>query len=584
MSNSNLKSFDNFYADLAQSSYHGRPVVFPYESLTKDQRKKLDSGDSILFDFSKNKKYKQTEKDPVTGAEVEVEREVIGGGKDLDHEGRVYLHPDPDLHTVEETTTLKLPNPNGGYHEETYITNSYQKGLMTDEKAGFNSYFLTDSEELGSKTTKAYMAIRGSDGMRLETWNDWVDNDANFAFNHSRIPQAKLATVAMRERIKEIKEKAPDNVKMDVAAHSLGTMVSVQGLAGLSVEELKTIGQVVLLDGPDTRKSLKNMNVSKEVYDELNARITYYLNPFDIVSMLNRENTIYNLENPNQEPLEKPLGTAHVVVPLHYTAFFKMDESSHDFGVMQMDTSGNYLVASKDFHPELLKAGEKLARLEQKFLNSLRSKGYSDNVALTVMTKLTQMIVSPTMTALESSELAMESRQFVEEYGRIISEARKESIEWDKKAIADYKNQLSNSKLTGEKRIELQTKLLQTAAQLASFGVEDCDMRVGKLLDDTKEKLQTTVSQATETAYSMATHLSHSEVDQMLSDFTIDNFWDEAVYTDTKAESTNFRNSIDQLSVTLVRGASLLNKVDSQSAESFNALLEETKNVWRTPW
>lgn len=65
------------------------------------------------------------------------------------------------------------------------------------------------------------------------------------------------------------------------------------------MEELKTIGQVVLLDGPDTRKSLKNMNVSKEVYDELNARITYYLNPFDIVSMLNRENTIYNLENPN---------------------------------------------------------------------------------------------------------------------------------------------------------------------------------------------------------------------------------------------------------------------------------------------
>ena len=316
----------------------------------------------------------------------------------------------------------------------------------------------------------------------------------------------------MRERIKEIKEKAPDNVKMDVAAHSLGTMVSVQGLAGLSVEELKTIGQVVLLDGPDTRKSLKNMNVSKEVYDELNARITYYLNPFDIVSMLNRENTIYNLENPNQEPLEKPLGTARVVVPLHYTAFFKMDESSHDFGVMQMDTSGNYLVASKDFHPELLKAGEKLARLEQKFLNSLRSKGYSDNVALTMVTKLTQMIVSPTMTALESSELAIESRQFVEEYGR------------------------------------------------------------------------TTVSQATETVYSMATHLSRSEVDQMLSDFTIDNFWDEGVYTDTKAESTNFRNSIDQLSVTLVRGASLLNKVDSQSAESFNALLEETKNVWRTPW
>ena len=54
MTNSNLKTFDNFYADLAQAAYTGRPVKFPYESQKKNDREVLDSGQSLEFDFSKD--------------------------------------------------------------------------------------------------------------------------------------------------------------------------------------------------------------------------------------------------------------------------------------------------------------------------------------------------------------------------------------------------------------------------------------------------------------------------------------------------------------------------------------------------
>ena len=83
MSNSNLKTFDNFYADLAQSAYTGRPIKFPYNSLTRDRQKKLDSGYSIPFDFSQ---------DVVYG------KEITPGGKKLDNDGKVYLQPDPESH------------------------------------------------------------------------------------------------------------------------------------------------------------------------------------------------------------------------------------------------------------------------------------------------------------------------------------------------------------------------------------------------------------------------------------------------------------------------------------------------------
>ena len=67
----------------------------------------------------------------------------------------------------------------------------------TDEKAGFNAYFLTDTPTLGKDTQKTYMAIRGSYGFNLDklsvqgikalNLNDWVVNDAQFAINNIHI-------------------------------------------------------------------------------------------------------------------------------------------------------------------------------------------------------------------------------------------------------------------------------------------------------------------------------------------------------------------------------------------------------------
>ena len=284
MTNSNLKTFDNFYANLAQSAYLGRPVKFPYESQKKYDRDVLDSGQSLEFDFSKDAEFYN---------KITKKLEITPGGKKLPHGGKVYLQPDPDLHDVYKITTVPVPDTNG-MRQEPHRTKLYQKGLLTDEKAGFNAYYLTDTPTLTKDTTKTYMAIRGSDAISYENWNDWIDNDAKFALNHIHIPQAKLATAGMKAKIAEMREKAP-NATMDITGHSIGTIVSAQGVAGLSDEELEKIGKVVLFDGPDTTKSLKEMGLSDEKIKKISEKIEYYVNPFDIVGMLNREHTITKL-------------------------------------------------------------------------------------------------------------------------------------------------------------------------------------------------------------------------------------------------------------------------------------------------
>ena len=558
MTNSNLKTFDNFYADLAQSSYRGRPIRFPYESLSEKNKAKLDSGTSIPFDFSQDVVYK---------------KEITPGGKNLPHNGKVYLQPDPDLHDVYKITTVPVPDTNG-MRQEPHKTKLYQKGLLTDDEAGFSAYYLTDTPTLTNDTTKTYMTIRGSDAIRKENWKDWVDNDAQFARNHIHTPQAKLATVGMKTKIAEMREKAP-NATMDIAAHSLGTIVSAQGVAGLTDEELEKIGKVVLFDGPDTTKSLRKMGLSDEKIKKISEKIEYYVNPFDVVGMLNREHTITKLPGDSDEPLKKPVGKVNVLVPLHYTQITD-PESSHDFGVFQSDGKGNLLTASEDFHPELLRAGEKLARLIATTLDVLRNLGVDENVASNVLNAIMRgEIVNKAAIGYGFYE------NFKTEYSKIVEEARKESIKWDREAIPRYQEQLRDGNLTGEKRILVRAQLLQTAGQLANFDMEDKVKSVKTLLSDAKEDIQNMIKETRQTAFDMVGYLSSSEVTNLLSGFDTTSFWDEGVASDTKTAATSFLTQIEQLGESLVKASGSFETIDTDSAEDFNNLLADVKQTWR---
>ena len=579
MTKSNLKNFDNFYADLAQSAYTGRPSNFPYDSQSDSDKMLLDSGQSLYFNFSQDAKFYNNDTK---------EWEVTPGGKNFDQDdksnqddkinGKVYLQPDPDLHTVEETMDLQVPSPNGGYHKETDVFNRYQKGLLTDEKAGFNAYYLTDTPTLGKDTKQTYLSIRGSDGMRLANWNDWVDNDAQFAINHIHIPQAKLATKGMKVKIAEMSEKAP-NAKMDIAAHSLGTMVSVQGIAGLNAQELEKVGKVVLFDGPDTTKSLKKMGLSDEKIKKISEKIEYYVNPFDMVSMLNREYTIAHLPEDGEQFHVRgeggPVGKVNIVVPLYYTQSFD-SESAHDFGVFQGDGKGSFLTASADYHPELLRAGEKLARLIAKTLDALRKLGVDEETASNIFNSLMKGDL-PDRAVLGYAFY----HQFETEYKEIIRVARLESMAWDREAFTRYQEQLGNGHLTGEDRILVRARLLQTAAQLAIFEMEDKVKHVQTLLSDAKEFVQNTVKDTSTEAMGMVTYLSGTEVMSLLADFNVSSFWDDTIESNTKTSANGFLTEIKQLGTTLVRASGDFAAVDTQQAEDFNNLLADVKGTWR---
>ena len=170
---SNLESIYNLYVNLAKSTYRRKPRPFVYELLPQSARNRLDRGYSVPFTFPHAKD---------------------AYGNDA---SKVYLQPDK-LETIKEKSL---------FGEE----KTYQKGLLTDEKAGYNSYYVTDTPKLNSETKHTYFATRGSDGLSLNTLNDWASNNGSFTLFNAYIPQAKLANKAMHTKVSELRKKAPND-------------------------------------------------------------------------------------------------------------------------------------------------------------------------------------------------------------------------------------------------------------------------------------------------------------------------------------------------------------------------------------
>ena len=566
MSNWNLKSFDNLYASLAESAYRDRPNKFPYEQLDPKIQKTLDSGKSVEFNFSTDGK----------DSEGKV---THGGGTDLPNGGKVYLQPDNEK-------------------------------LLEDEETGYHAYYVTDTDTINQNTKQTYFAVRGSDGFGidideaqkdwggyLQTYNpsdfnfqDWVYNDAAFALTDAIIPQAKHATEGMKAKIAELNQYAAPDAKMDITAHSLGTMTSIQGVAGLNEKELNKVGQIVLFDGPDPTKSLEKAGYGDKI-PQLDAKTIYYVNPFDPVSMLNRD-----------KPWDQQLGDVRVVVPIEYTNM--MDKhSSHDFGAYQIDSKGNLLEVSEDYHPELWKAGHKLAELNKKSIENIKkyvpekaieklvtmSPGEFSRLAgqlqdsiksgdlseilksvLVIKEKLGLSLEEAWNIANNIDKLKATYKNYEKEYEKIIKDAKKESLAWDRKNLDlnNPNNLHERIKRAGsyEDRILLRSQLLYTAVELAGSDIEQKISEVKTALADSESNLKGFIEYSRSAIKILGFLLSDSEIEGLMSELSFENLWDSGINESNISHLKEFETKITNFSQSMIQCAQNLEQVDAQGA------------------
>ena len=533
-----LQNFNNLYANLAQGSYPKAQVKFPIENVLPSDRQALNSGKSVKYNFSDD---------------VPTKNGTIPGGQNLPNNGVIYLQPDPTLKTVPIRTSITTPNPNGGYTTTNPITSTTQKGLLTDDPSGFNAYFLTDTPTLNKKTQQTYLAIRGSDGeikfTDTSNWDDWLGNNYIFAMGARHVPQAKVATPAISAVLSKIRSSG-SSAPLNLTGHSLGTFVTVQGVAGLKNDEIDQIGKLVLFNGPDPTDSLKKMGLSDAKIAKLSSKTTYYINPFDMVSSLNRT-----------KPFDQQFGRVKVIVPLHYSTSFD-SPNAHMFGVYQINANGEPLVASANFHPELLTASHKLAVLNHKAIAKLKNLGFSDDLIASFFNGDISIRVGAASTIW---------LEYIKEYQDIITETRAASIKWNLENIPKYAARIRSA--SGAERIRLRADLLQLSAQQAIFEMESHMKNLKDTLSNAKDEVRLIFSQTEHEVLSMCRYLNVSEASALLSEIRVSRAWDDGVEAETLTAARNFSNDISNFSYGLVEAAAQLEAVDQQEASLINSLI-----------
>lgn len=468
-----LTNFNNLYFNLSQSTYEDRPYSY-YKRLQNSEK-------FARVNYSRD---------------YQEEGKNIYGGKKLPNNGIVYVHKDKNTRLVPKDT------PNGTVFIKT--------PLLSDIEEGFNSYFLTDTPELNKDTKNAYLAVKGSDVPSLNNvWplvNDWLGNNYRFTMHDEYIPQGKIVAEALHVKLAELKEKAP-NAKLNITGHSLGSIASVQGVAHLSVKELEQIGEIVVLNGPDTLKSLRKSGVSEEVIQILNEKVTYYVNPFDIVSMLNR-NT------------DEQLGKVKVIVPFNFTTTFD-NPNSHDFGEYRIHSDGTILEATEDFFPAYLRAGEKLSRLIDKYLTNIKDKGVILAILGEIGKKWSEIVAA---NRGEFKEYKYLYSEFMKEYQAIIDETKQAVIAWGNKNIPILQADIQSA--TGAKKIELRSRLLLCISHLSRIESDEKVKLMKNELENYRQQVKEVVEKANHEAYHAGVNLGRNEVSQLVSQFQFSTVWD----------------------------------------------------------
>ena len=509
-----LQNFNNLYLDLAQSAYEKRPVSL------RDALKWAK--DNAYLDYSQD--YNDEEK-------------MFPGGKNLPNNGIVYVHKDKNTRNVLKNT------PNGPFFDK--------KPLLSDIEEGFNSYFLTDTPELNKDTKNAYLAVKGSDFPSLDNLyipllNDWLGNNYRFVMHDEYIPQGKLVEEALHVKLAELREKAP-NAKLNITGHSLGSIASVQGVAHLSVEELEQIGEIVVLNGPDTLKSLRKSGVSEEVIQILNEKVTYYVNPFDIVSMLNR-NT------------DEQLGKVKVIVPFNFSTTFGTP-SSHDFGEYRIHSDGKILEATEDFFPAYLKAGEKLSKLLNKYIELIKEGNSKFGL---------DKIGGPPEILLTLVNGGLNYSKFMEEYQAIIDETKQAVIAWGNKNIPILQAAIQSA--TGAKKIELRSRLLLCISHLSRIESDEKVKLMKNELENYRQQVKEVVEKANSEAYRAGITLGRNEVSQLVSNFQFPTVWDEGMLSHNVDELNRYIDKIYRFSDKLFTSVETLEDIDRKQSELFKVV------------
>ena len=155
------------------------------------------------------------------------------------------------------------------------------------------------------------------------------------------------------------------------------------------------------------------------------------------------------------------------------------------------------------------------------------------------------------------------------EYGPFAPEPTKQDlISLNIKQIKELKDSLKTS--SGSKKISLREELVRVSAETTKLQAEVYEEEIKSKIESEKEKVSQKISSLKSEAYSIARHLSSSEVEVLLSELSLDTAWNSGKETKTITSASDYRNRMSQISDNLNKVADRIIESDQIGAKIFS--------------
>ncbi|WP_083566908.1 hypothetical protein, partial [Enterococcus termitis] len=269
--------------------------------------------------------------------------------------------------------------------------------------------------------------------------------------------------------------------------------------------------------------------------------IEYYVNAFDIVSMLNR----------NKKGVDE-IGKVHYLLPKSFNTTFDAGKngSSHDFGQYQLNPDGTLKEANLKDHGYIFTAGIKLSKLIDKYMNKL-------------LATTGEGVSSGAFWAAIAGDAYL-YKKFMKEYDKIVADAKVAS-EWQGN-VASLQGRIRGA--SGSKKIELRGELATEVANKAKTVGEEYVLIQKNDQQEAEDEVDLVVQEIREGALSIQQSLESYEVEALIAPYKKNNLWDSGQATSNINEAKKYKEKLTAFSKTLTTVAKNIQEYDGTAGKN----------------
>lgn len=162
-------------------------------------------------------------------------------------------------------------------------------------------------------------------------------------------------------------------------------------------------------------------------------------------------------------------------------------------------------------------------------------------------------------------------KEYKKVYGEFVPEARYKRILTINRSLDKISAAQSRyPSLSGSQLVSLRKEIVVTVADLAENQGAEYEEQISQKLSESKQNIEDKITNLKSSVYNTQAYLSDSEVAILLSNVTLEHFWNSEIESTTLTEAASYKGNLSVFASGIRKAAQNIEEVDRQGSIQFS--------------